>query len=122
MASFALSLLEHSPLLCASNRNLDDNASSRNHFPGLNRNLLRKLSGGRDDNGPNVVGPGALVASNLLAELGVVLDDSLYDGNEETEGFAGTGLCLRNTVKCQSVVLSKRRGSRLTCPLRSEPH
>ena len=100
MASFTLSLLEHSPLLCASNRNLDDNASARNNLLSLYCNLFGKLSGGRDDDRPNVVGPGALVASDLLAKFWVVLDDSLNNGNEETEGFTGTSLCLRNAVKC----------------------
>lgn len=65
---------------------------------GLDSDLLSQLTRGRDDNGPDIVWLGALVAASLLAELGVVLDDSLDDGNEETQSFASTGLCLCDTA------------------------
>jgi hypothetical protein len=100
MTSFTLRLQKHSPFLCASNRSLDDNASPRDDLSGFDGNLLSKLSGGRDDNRPDIVGFGALVASNLLAELWVALDDALNDGDEETECFAGTSLCLCNAAVC----------------------
>lgn len=98
MASFTLRLLKHSLFLCTSHRNLDDNASVRDYLLGLDCNLFGELAGRRDDNGPDIVGSGALVALDFLAELRVVLDDSLDDGNEKTECFTGTGLCLCNAV------------------------
>ena len=98
MTSFTLRLQKHGPFLCTSDCNLDDNASARDYLLSLDCNLFGKLAGRRDDNGPDVVGFGAFVAFGLLAELGVILDDSLDDGNEETECFTGTSLCLCNAV------------------------
>ena len=100
MASLTLGFHEHHPFLGTSDGHLDDNAGVCDHLLGLDSNLFGKLSGGGDDNGSDVVGFGALVPSGLLAELWVVLDDSLNDGDEETECFTGTSLCLRNAVLC----------------------
>ena len=100
MAPFALSLLKHSPLLCASDSNLYDDAGPGSYFLGLDSNLLCQFSGWRDDNATDVVWSGALVSSDLLAELGVVRDNSLDDRDEETECFTGTGLCLCDAAGC----------------------
>lgn len=98
VATLALGLLQHHTLLCAANSSLDDQASVLGDLLGLDGDLLGELTGGRDDDGPDIVCFGALVATGLLAELGVARDDALNDGNEETKCLAGTGLCLCDAV------------------------
>ena len=99
MTSFALRLLEHGPLLCSADCDLHNDAGIGNHLLGLDRDLLGQFSRRGDDDGSDVVWFGALVSAGLLAQLRVVLDDSLDNGDEEAEGFARTGLCLRNTIE-----------------------
>ena len=101
MAALTLSLVEHHALLGASDGRLDDQTGVLGDLLGLNGDLLGELAGGRDDDGPDVVGLRALVTADPLAELGVACDDALDDGDEETEGFASTCLCLCDAVVCQ---------------------
>lgn len=120
MASFTLSLLEHEPLLCASDGSLDNDASPRGDFLGFDGNLLGQFSRGRNDNGPDVVGPGALVASDPFAELWVVLDDTLDDGDEETQRLTSTSLCLCNAGMRQSVFSqAQKKESYTSTPLKA---
>jgi hypothetical protein len=100
MAPLALSLLKHSPLLCATDSNLHDDARAGDHFLRLDSDLLCQFTGWRNNNAADVVWSGALVSSDLLAELGVVRDNSLDDRDEETECFTGTGLCLCDAAGC----------------------
>jgi len=102
MATLTLRLLKHSSLLSTTHSCLHYDAGSGGDLLGLNGDLFCQLSCGRNDNGPDVVGPALLVATDLLAKLGIVGDDSLDDGNEETEGFtrAGLGLCDTAEVSC----------------------
>lgn len=106
MAALALRLLQHSALLCATHSRLHNDAGARRDLLGLNGNLLCQLAGGRDDDGPDVVRLRPLVSADSLAELGIVLHDSLDDGDEETERLAGTRLCLRDTTQSQLVLVS----------------
>ena len=101
VAALALCLLQHHALLGSSHGGLDDEAGVDGDLLGLYANLLGELARGRDDDGPDVVGLRSLVAAGLLAELGVSCDDALDDGDKESEGFAGTSLCLGDTVVCQ---------------------
>ena len=96
MAAFTQGLLKHGPLLRAAHGNLHHNAGIGDDFLSLNGNLLGQLSCWRDDDGLDIACRGALVAAWLLAESGVLLDDSLDNGNEEAEGFTGAGFRLRN--------------------------
>ena len=100
MASFALCLLKHSPLLGATDCNLRDDAGTGSHLLSLDSDLLCQFTGWRNNNAADVVWSGALVSSDLLAELGVVRDNSLDDRDEETECFTGTGLCLCDAAGC----------------------
>jgi hypothetical protein len=105
VAALALGLLQHLALHGSSNGGLDNKAGVLSELLGLDGDLLGELTGGRDDDGPDVVGPGALVAADLLAELGVACDDALDNGNEETECLSGTGLSLCDTANCQSMLV-----------------
>jgi hypothetical protein len=103
VASLALSLLEHLALHGTTDSNLHNETGTAGELPCLNGNLFREFTGGRDDDGPDIVGLCALVSTNLLAELGIGCDDALDDGNEETKGFTSTSLCLRDTAFDQLV-------------------
>jgi hypothetical protein len=46
MATFALRLLKHDPLLCSTDGTLHNDASTRNNLPGLDSNLFSQLSCG----------------------------------------------------------------------------
>jgi hypothetical protein len=101
VAALALRLLEHGSLHGAAYGRLHDDAGARRDLLGLDGDLLCQFSGGRDDDGADVVGPGLLVSARLLAELGVSLHDPLDDGDEEAERLAGTCLRLRDATCCQ---------------------
>src|SRR4051812_11965420 len=98
MAAFTLGLLKHGPLHGSTHGRLHYDARVGDDFLGLDGNLLGQLSCWRDDDGPDVAWLCALVATGPFGESGVILDDSLDDGNEETEGFAGAGLCLSDAT------------------------
>jgi hypothetical protein len=100
VAALALGLLQHHALLGSSDSGLDDEAGVGGDLLGLDANLLGELARGRDDDGPDVVRLGSLVAASLLAELGVACDDALDDGDKESERLTGTRLCLGDTVVC----------------------
>lgn len=72
MAALTLCLLEHLALHGSTDGGLDNEASVGGDLFRLNGDLLGELTGGGDDDGPDVVGFCALVAADLLAELGVV--------------------------------------------------
>ena len=105
VAALTLGLLEHLALHGSSDGGLDDKTGVLGDLLGLDGDLLSELTGGRDDDGPDVVGPGALVTADLLAELGVACDDALDNGDEETECLSGTGLSLCDAANCQSVLV-----------------
>jgi hypothetical protein len=102
VAALTLGLLEHLALHGSSDGGLDDKTGVLGDLLGLDGDLLSELTGGGDDDGPDVVGPGALVAADPLAELGVACDDALNNGDEETECLSGTGLSLCNATNRQS--------------------
>jgi hypothetical protein len=101
VAALALGLLEHLALHGSSNGSLDDQTGVLGDLLRLDGDLLSELTGGGDDDGPDIVGLGALVAANLLAEPGVACDDALDNRDKETECFTGTGLGLCNAAQYQ---------------------
>jgi hypothetical protein len=98
MAALALCPLQHLTLHGSTDGGLHNETGILGDLLRLNGNLFRELTGRGDDDGPDVVRLCALVTADLLAELGVACDDTLDDGDEETECFTSTGLCLRNNV------------------------
>ena len=121
VAALTLCLLQHHALLGSSDGGLDDEAGVGGDLLGLYANLLGELTCGRDDDGPDVVRLGSLVAAGLLAELGVACDDALDDGDKEAERLAGTSLCLCNTVVCQLMFCIAGAGAMpyMSTPLRA---
>lgn len=107
MAALLASPLEHLPLLGTTNGSLDDKTGSLDQLAGLLSNLLGKLTGGRDDDGANVIGTGA-TATKPVGERGILSDDLLDHGDEETKRLASTGLGLSNT---KSVLLATVSGA-----------
>lgn len=98
MASFTLCFLQHHPLLCSTHGSLNDQAGTRHNLLCLDGDLLGQLASGRDDDGSDVVGFCALVAAGTLGEFGVVLENSLDNGDEETKRLAGSCLSLSDTA------------------------
>lgn len=94
VAALTQRLVQHHPLLGASDGDLDDEAGALGDLLGLDGDLLGQLTRGRDDNGADIVGLCPLEAARLVGERRVACDDALDDGNEETERLAGTRLCL----------------------------
>lgn len=96
VAALHLGPAQHHALVHATDGRLDDDTSVSAKLAGFGTDLLSQLSGGRDDDGSDVVGVGS--RPRARGEAGVVLDDPLDGWQEEANGLASAGPGLRDDV------------------------
>lgn len=108
MTSFASSLLEHGPFLRTTDSHLHDNTGARGNLLCFYCNLLGQFASGGYNNGPDVIGSGPLVSTRFCSEGGVILEDTLDNGDEETKSFASTSFGLGDAVEISQCAVSAR--------------
>lgn len=119
MAALLAGLVQHLPLLGTTNGSLDDDTGSLDQLTGLLSDLLCKLAGWRDDDGADVIRTSS-TATKPVGERGILGDDLLDHGDEETKRLASSGLGLSDTEKVHVSNGWRGRnggeGFRRTCP------
>jgi hypothetical protein len=99
MAPFSLCLLEHRPLLSSTDGSLHLDSGAESDLPRLDTNLLSQFTRRRDDDRPDITRTRSArppVKLRTICQRRIGCDNSLDDGNQETERLAGTSLSLRN--------------------------
>jgi hypothetical protein len=97
MATITLDAHQTGSLVRATDGSLDNETSALRNLDGLGGDLFSKLTGGRNDQSPNVrraSASGAVAALRLGSLESRVAKDVLHGRDEEGEGFACSGLSL----------------------------
>lgn len=98
MATPSPHILKHLPLPGAANSSLHNDTSVLGQLLSLLGNLLGQFSGGRHDDGTDIVSP-SIAVSSAARETGVLFEDPLEHWYEEGQCLASTGLCLSNPIE-----------------------